>query len=70
MSDTLAGANIALLKNALVSGSAALPPDITMSIESALKEAMAAQAAGDDERAIEVTTKVIRRLTELQKNSP
>jgi hypothetical protein len=62
--EDLCGTNLQTLKDAQVSSASNLSEDTKMALEKTQKDAMAAQAKGDEKTCIELTTK---QITDLKK---
>lgn len=67
--DDLCGANLQTLKDAQTSSASNLSTDTKSETEDAQKQALAAQARGDDKECIAITTKAIQELKNIGSGS-
>lgn len=67
--DDLCGANLQAIKDAQVSTNTNLSADAKTELEKTQKDAMAAQAKGDDKTCIEITTKQLTALKNIGSGS-
>lgn len=67
--DDLCDSNLQTLKDAQVSSGTNLAADTKMSVEENEKKALAAKAAGDEKKCIEITTKAITQLKQIGSGS-